>query len=369
MLLDDSCSPATAALPPEARQMLRNSSLVYVTDQQPGLARRRAGRSFRYFDASGKRVRASATIARIRKLAIPPAYTDVWICADARGHLQATGRDARKRKQYRYHAAWRTLRDAAKYERLGAFADRLPALRAQVAADLALAGLPRQKVIAALVRLLQMSLIRVGNEEYSRNNGSFGLTTLRNRHVRVRGESLRFDFRGKSGKFHSIELADKRLARIVRQCQDLPGQRLFQYRAEDGTLQSIDSEDVNDYIRQVAGDEFSAKDFRTWAGTLLTARALSAMASAANDAERKSNVVAAIADVAAQLGNTPSVCRNCYIHPVVLDAYAAGRLKLPRSPRSQTVTRLSAQERSLRRLLRIEENALNTSRPRKARAD
>jgi len=365
MLLDDSCSQALATLPPEAQQRLRNSSLIYVTDQQPGLARRRAGQSFIYLDATGKRVRASATIARIRKLAIPPAYTDVWICADPRGHLQATGRDARKRKQYRYHADWRALRDAAKYERLGAFADRLPALRAQVAADLALAGLPRQKVVAALVRLLEMSLIRVGNEEYSRSNGSFGLTTLRNRHVRVRGENLRFDFRGKSRKFHSIELADKRLARIVRQCQDLPGQRLFQYRAEDGSIQSIDSEDVNDYIRHVAGEEFSAKDFRTWAGTLLTARALSAMAPAASDAERKSNVVAAIADVAARLGNTPSVCRNCYIHPVVLDAYAAGTLKLPRSPRSQTVARLSAQERSLRHLLRIEEKQTRKRRARR----
>ena len=353
MLLDEGQIPRHA-LPAAALPAIRRLGLIYVSDQQPGLSRQRSGDAFVYHDAAGRRVRAKATLERIRKLAIPPAYTDVWICADARGHLQATGRDARGRKQYRYHADWRTLRDAAKYDRLAAFADRLPALRAQVRADLALDGLPRRKVIAALVRLLQQSLIRVGNEEYSRNNGSYGLTTLRNRHVRVRGEKLQFDFRGKSGKFHSVKIDDARLARIVRQCQDLPGQRLFQFRAEDGSIQNIASEDVNDYIREFAGADFSAKDFRTWAGTLLTARALSA-AQAAEPGERKARIVAAIAEVAARLGNTPSVCRKCYIHPAVLDAYAAGTLSLPKAPRSQAISGLSAQERSLRRLLRIDE--------------
>ena len=355
MLLDDSIPGRAAAIPHDTARQVRSTGLVYVSDRQPGLTRRRVGDAFVYFHASGKPVRSNATLQRIRKLAIPPAYSDVWICADARGHLQATGRDARGRKQYRYHAQWRAVRDAAKYDRLGAFADRLPALRAQVSADLALDGLPRRKVVAALVRLLQVSLIRVGNEEYSRSNGSYGLTTLRNRHVRVRGETLRFDFRGKSGKFHSVELCDRRLARIVRQCQDLPGQRLFQFRDPDGAVQSIGSEDVNAYIREFAGEEFSAKDFRTWAGTLLAARALCAADAASSDAERKARIVAAVAQVAAQLGNTPSVCRNCYIHPAVLEAYAAGTLCLPRTPRSQSVAHLSAQERSLRRLLRIEE--------------
>ena len=356
MLLDDSTAPDPVEVPKDTARLIRSTGLRYVSDQQPGLTRRRAGEAFVFLHASGKPVRASATLQRIRKLAIPPAYTDVWICADTRGHLQATGRDARGRKQYRYHAEWRALRDAAKYDRLGAFADRLPTLRAQVGADLALEGLPRRKVVAALVRLLQVSLIRVGNEEYSRSNGSYGLTTLRNRHVRVRGEKLHFDFRGKSGKFHSIQLNDRRLARIVRQCQELPGQRLFQFRDADGAVQSIASEDVNAYIRAYAGEEFSAKDFRTWAGTLLTARALcTAAASAADDGACKAQVVAAIAQVAAQLGNTPSVCRNCYIHPAVLEAYEAGTLSLPRAPRSQSVTHLSAQERSLRRLLRIHE--------------
>ena len=360
MLLDDSRSPDAVAknAAPAARQaarLLRGAGLIYVSDAQAGLSRRRAGGAFAYFDAAGRRVRDAATLARIRKLAIPPAYTDVWICADPRGHLQATGRDARGRKQYRYHADWRQVRDAQKYDRLGAFAERLPALRAQVCSDLALPGLPRRKVVAALVRLLQVSLIRIGNEEYSRSNGSYGLTTLRNRHVRVRGRRLRFDFLGKSARFHSIELNDPRLARVVRQCQELPGQRLFQFRAADGAVQNIDSDDVNAYIRDCAGPEFSAKDFRTWAGTLLAARELCAAAAASSAAGRKRRVAAAVAAVAAQLRNTAAVCRSCYIHPAVLEAYEAGTLSLPRAAKSQSVRHLSAQERSLRRLLRIHE--------------
>lgn len=356
MLLDGDGSPDVRLdVPTNTARQIRTTGLVYVSDRQPGLTRRRAGEAFVYLHASGKPVRSNVTLARIRKLAIPPAYTDVWICADARGHLQATGRDARGRKQYRYHAQWRVLRDSAKFDRLGAFADCLPKLRAQVCADLALEGLPRRKVLAALVRLLQVSLIRVGNEEYSRSNGSYGLTTLRNRHVRVRGEKLHFDFRGKSGKFHSIALNDRRLARIVRQCQELPGQRLFQFRDSSGAVQSIGSEDVNAYIREFGGDEFSAKDFRTWAATLLTARALCTADVASSAAESKARVMAAISTVADRLGNTPSVCRKCYIHPAVLDAYAAGSLSMPHTPRSQSLVRLSAQERSLRRLLRIDE--------------
>jgi DNA topoisomerase I len=355
MLLDDAIADVRVVPPKNVARLTRAHGLVYVSDQQPGLTRRRSGEAFVYFHASGRAVRSSATIQRVRKLAIPPAYTDVWICADADGHIQATGRDARGRKQYRYHAQWRVARDTVKYDRLGAFADHLPKLRAQVRSDLQLDGLPRRKVVATLVRLLQASLIRVGNEEYSRDNGSYGLATMRNRHVRVRGQTLKFDFRGKSGKFHSIELNDARLARIVRQCQDLPGQNLFQFRAEDGTVQRIDSDDVNAYIREFAGGEFSAKDFRTWAGTLLTARALCAAQPAETQGERKQRIVAAIAEVSERLGNTASVCRKCYIHPAVLDAYTAGQLSLPRTPRSQSITHLSAQERSLRRLLRVDE--------------
>lgn len=332
------------------RKVLRKVGLVYVSDTAAGLARRREGKVFVYFLPSGSRLRARGDIARIRKLAIPPAYTDVWICRLASGHLQATGRDARGRKQYRYHARWREIRDEAKYDRLAAFAAQLPKLRRQINADLRLEGLPRRKVVAAVVKLLETSFIRVGNEEYSRANGSFGLTTLRNRHVRVRGTQIRFEFRGKSRVTHALSLEDKRLARIVRRCQELPGQKLFRFINEEGKAADVDSDDVNAYIRETVGDEFSAKDFRTWAGTLLAARALNSSA-AQDDAGRKSESLAAVAHVASRLGNTPAVCRKCYIHPAVLDAHAAGELRLAPAARRPTVG-LDAQERGLLRLLR-----------------
>jgi DNA topoisomerase I len=341
---------ASATSPPPARA-LRRIGLVYTTDAETGYRRRCLRNRFVYLTPTGATLRDRRIIARIRRLAIPPAYTDVWICQRGNGHLQATGRDIRGRKQYRYHPSWRQARDASKYNRMLAFADHLPALRARVAADLRLDGLPRRKVLAALVRLLETSLIRVGNEEYSRENGSFGLTTLKNRHVLVRGERLQFQFRGKSGKFHDIRLDDARLARIVRRCQDLPGQALFQYRDEDGTPQGIDSGDVNAYIRELTSDDFSAKDFRTWAGTLLTAEALHEAGFADGETDAKTRIKAAIDGVAQRLGNTASVCRACYVHPAVLQAFSDRTLKLPQSAGGRSKARLSARERALQRLL------------------
>ena len=341
----------TADATPLRVRALRRLGLVYATDTEAGYRRRRLRNEFVYFSSSGAPLRDVRVIERIRRLVIPPAYTDVWICRRANGHLQATGRDARGRKQYRYHPHWRVARDASKYHRMLAFADHLPALRIRVAADLRLQGLPRRKVLAALVRLLETSLIRVGNEEYSRDNGSFGLTTLKNKHVQVRGERMQFRFRGKSGKFHDVRLDDARLARIVRRCQDLPGQALFQFRNEDGKPESIDSGDVNTYIRELTSDDFSAKDFRTWAGTLLTAEALHEAGFSDSDAEAKARVAAAIVTAAQRLGNSPGVCRACYVHPVVLDAFMQHTLKLPRAATRHAQTRLSAQERALQRLL------------------
>jgi DNA topoisomerase I len=340
---------------------LRRNGLIYSSDSEPGYRRRRVLDEFVYQTTSGATLRDARVLKRIRQLAIPPAYTDVWICRDARGHLQATGRDARGRKQYRYHAQWRQARDASKYHRMLAFADHLPPLRATVAADMQLAGLPRRKVLAALVRLLETSLIRIGNEEYARGNGSYGLTTLKNGHVRVRGEGMQFRFRGKSGKFHNIHLDDARLARIVRRCQDLPGQALFQFHDGNGAPENIDSDDVNSYIRELTAAEFSAKDFRTWAGTLLTAQELHGAGYADTDAEVKARIASAIREVAQRLGNTPSVCRACYVHPAVLDAYAERKLKLPRGTGKVAQTRLSAQERALQRLLLRHERQRQTT--------
>jgi DNA topoisomerase I len=260
------------------------------------------------------------TLARIRKLAIPPAWTDVWICPSPKGHLQATGRDARGRKQYRYHARWREVRDETKYDRMVAFGEALPAIRAQTGRDLALPGLPRARVLATVVQLLEKTLIRVGNDEYARDNQSFGLTTMRDRHVEVNGSTVRFAFRGKGGKRYAIDLRSRRLAAIVKRCRDLPGYELFQYVDEDGTRQVIDSSDVNQYLREIAGEDFTAKDFRTWAGTVLAARALGELPSETT-ADARKNLVKAIEAVAGVLGNTKSVCRKCYIHPAVIDAY------------------------------------------------
>jgi DNA topoisomerase-1 len=289
--------------------------LRYVTEGGPGIARRRAGKTFIYFDADGTRLRDPAALGRIRALAIPPAWTDVWICRSPHGHLQAVGRDARGRKQYRYHAHWRQVRDEAKYARMLAFARALPGIRARVARDLRRRGLTRATVLAALVRLLETTLIRVGNEEYARHNGSFGLTTLRDRHVTVSGPTLRFQFRGKSGRRHVVEVRDRRLAEVVRRCRAAPGDVLFQ---------AIDAADVNAYLREISGAPFTAKDFRTWAGTVLAARALSDVEAVTSTRQARRNIVRAVASVAERLGNTPAVCRKGYVHPAVLEAYVDG---------------------------------------------
>jgi len=300
------------------------AGLTYVTEGRPGLGRRRAGKSFIYTDTEGRRVRDTATLARVRALAIPPAWRDVWICASAHGHIQAVGRDARGRKQYRYHPRWREVRDETKYARMLAFAAALPAIRARVRADLARSALPREKVLATVVKLLETTLIRVGNAEYARANGSFGLTTLRARHVSVRGASLRFEFCGKGGKSHAVDVRDPRLARVVKRCQDLPGQELFQYIDDEGQRQRIDSDDVNRYLREIAGEEFTAKDFRTWSGTVLAALALDEVRRFASPREARRNITRAIESVARRLGNTPAISRRCYVHPAVLEAYADG---------------------------------------------
>jgi DNA topoisomerase-1 len=302
----------------------KQAGLTYVTEGRPGLARRRAGRAFIYLDTDGRRVRDRTTLARIRALAIPPAWRTVWICASPSGHIQAVGRDARGRKQYRYHPRWRETRDETKYARMLTFARALPRIRARVRADLARSGLPRERVLAAVVRLLETTLIRVGNEEYVRVNGSFGLTTLRGRHVAVRGATLRFHFRGKGGKEHAVDVRDPRLARIVRRCQDLPGQELFQYVDDQGRRQSIDAADVNAYLREIAGEEFTAKDFRTWAGTVLAALALAQVPSFTSARQARRNITRAVESVAARLGNTPAISRRCYVHPAVIEAYLDG---------------------------------------------
>lgn len=301
------------------------ASLRYVSDGGSGIRRLRAGHGFRYVAADGSTVHDQATRRRIRTLAIPPAWTDVWICPTAEGHIQAVGRDSRGRKQYRYHARWRETRDATKYARLALFAERLPAIRQRVAQDLARPRLPREKVLATVVRLLETSLIRVGNAEYAETNGSFGLTTLRTRHVTVEGSSLRFEFRGKGGKRHVVDIADRRLARIVRQCQELPGHELFQYVDEAGQRQAIGSADVNAYLQEIAAEDFTAKDFRTWAGTVLATAELRSRPFD-SDAEAKRNVTRAVETVAARLGNTPTICRNCDVHPAVVAAHLDGTL-------------------------------------------
>jgi DNA topoisomerase-1 len=307
---------------------LQAAHLTYVSDLDPGIRRRKAGHGFNYVDPDGQTIAAEATLDRIRKLAIPPAWTDVWIAPTERGHIQATGRDVRGRKQYRYHERWRHVRDAHKYDRLIAFGRALPRLRKQVDRDLARHGLPREKVLAAVVRVMEITLIRVGNEEYAKTNKSFGLTTLRHRHARIGATQAVFEFRGKSGKVHRTGFSDRRLARILKACQDLPGQRLFQYLDDDGQRHSVESADVNAYLRDALGEDFSAKDFRTWAGTLAAARALVGLPGCAGAGESRKNVVACVKAVAGVLGNTPAVCRAAYIHPLVLEAYEAGDLPL-----------------------------------------
>jgi DNA topoisomerase I len=304
----------------------KSAGLRYVSDARPGITRRRRGRAFAYFDADGKEIKDEEELRRIKALAVPPAWTEVWICPLANGHIQATGRDQKGRKQYRYHARWREVRDETKYDKMIAFARALPRIRERTERDLSLPGLPREKVLAAVVRLLETTLIRVGNEEYARHNRSYGLTTMRDSHVNVNGSTVKFKFRGKSGIYHTIDLHDRRLAKIVRRCRDIPGQELFQYIGEDGEPQTIGSADVNEYLREVAGEEFTAKDFRTWAGTVLAAIALQEFREFDSAAQAKKNVVRAIESVAERLGNTPSVCRKSYVHPLVFDLYLEGTL-------------------------------------------
>jgi DNA topoisomerase-1 len=305
-------------------QAAREAGLRYVSDETPGITRQAAGKGVVYRNPHGRVVKDKATLARIRHLAIPPAWTDVWICPAANGHIQATGRDDRGRKQYRYHPEWSAVRDSAKFERTIAFGKALPRIRQHVARDLARRRLDRRKVLAAVVRLLETTHVRIGTEEYAKQNGSFGLTTMRDRHVRIGRGVMHFEFRGKSGKRHEIDLRDPRLAEIVRRAQELPGQDLFQYLDESGEPQKIGSADVNDYLREIAGEEFSAKDFRTWAGTVLAAVALRELEAFKTRTQAKKNLVQAIEAVAQRLGNTPAVCRKCYIHPVVLQSYLDG---------------------------------------------
>ena len=305
----------------------REAGLRYVSDAEPGIRRKRAGKGFRYVDAEGKAVRDGETLQRIRSLVIPPAWTNVWICASPRGHLQATGRDARGRKQSRYHPRWRAIRDETKYERMLLFGTALQGIRARVEEDLALPGLPRNKVLATIVRLMERTLIRVGNEEYARENHSYGLTTMRRKHVEVNGSRMTFRFRGKSGKQHTVGVEDRRLARIVRQTQELPGYELFEFLDESGEARKVDSADVNKYLREISGEDFTAKDFRTWAGSVLASMTLREFEEAGSATQAKKNVVDAIQRVARRLGNTPAVCRKCYVHPAVLECYLAGKLE------------------------------------------
>jgi DNA topoisomerase-1 len=301
------------------------AGLTYVDSGSPGIRRRRRGRGFSYTAPDGSPVRDLATLERIRSLAIPPAWTDVWICQSARGHLQATGRDARGRNQYRYHPHWRATRDEAKFERMIPFGEALPLIHVRTDEHLQLRGVPREKVLALVVRLLESSLIRVGNEEYVRRNGSYGLTTLRSRHVDIDGSAIRFRFRGKGGRQHSVAVRDRRLAAVVRRLLDLPGQELFAYEDDEGELRTVRSDDVNGYLREIAGADFTAKDFRTWAATVLAAQALDAYDPFDTEGEAKQNVARAVELVASRLGNTPSICRKCYIHPAVIDTYLDGR--------------------------------------------
>ena len=310
--------------PPDPKESAQAAGLRYVTDTKPGIRRVRCGKGFRYTAPGGGTIHDEATLRRIRSLVIPPAWSGVWICTIPNGHLQATGRDARGRKQSRYHPRWREVRDETKYERMVQFAQILPAIRERVKAHLALPNLSRQKVLAAIVSLMEQTHIRVGNQEYAKENGSYGLTTLRNKHVEVHGSQVTFSFQGKSKVHHTVSLQDRRLARVIKQCEELPGYELFQYIDENGERHAIDSSDVNEYLREVTGQHFTAKDFRTWAGSVLACDLLRSMGAFESVTQAKKNVVAAIKAVALKLGNTPAVCKKCYVHPAVLEAYFGG---------------------------------------------
>jgi DNA topoisomerase I len=322
--MDSPVSPPTPLPCPENVQAARAARLRYVNDRRPGITRERVTGGFRYRDPEGARIDDPAELARIKALAVPPAWTDVWICPDPNGHLQATGRDARRRKQFRYHPRWRRIRDETKYEHMLDFGRALPAIRRRVEADLSLAGLPREKVLAAVVRLMEDTLARVGNPEYAAQNHTFGLTTLRNRHVRITRGRIELDFRAKHGIRHVSRVSDRKLARVVKNCRDLPGSELFQYIDESGERHCIDSADVNDYLREISGRDVTAKDFRTWAATHL---AVLALAEREEEKPTKKAQIEAIKQVAKRLGNTPAICRKCYIHPAVLDGYLSGDLR------------------------------------------
>ncbi|APV42441.1 DNA topoisomerase [Pseudomonas frederiksbergensis] len=321
-------------MPDSALPDVLPSDLHYVDDTQPGITRKKPRGKFCYFDPSGQRITDQDEINRINALAVPPAYTDVWICADPRGHLQATGRDARGRKQYRYHPRWREVRDADKYSRLRDFGLALPKLRKQLETLLAAPGFSRDKVMATVITLLDATLIRVGNSQYARDNRSYGLTTLRNRHVEINGNAIQFQFRGKSGVEHQITVKDRRLARVIKRCLEIPGQNLFQYLDENGERHTVSSSDVNAYLKTLTGADFTAKDYRTWAGSALALAVLREL-QWESESDAKRHVVEMVKNVAKQLGNTPAVCRKCYIHPAVLDGFLLGALAdLPR-PRAR----------------------------------
>lgn len=319
-------SDAVAETKVDPHESAAEAGLVYVSHERPGITRRRAGKVFVYFDARGKRVKETSELLRFRELAIPPAWQEVWICPSPRGHIQAVGKDARGRMQYRYHPRWRAVRDESKYGRMTDFGKALPAIRRAVDRDLRLPGLPREKVLATVVKLLETTLIRVGNEEYAKANKSFGLTTIHNNHVKVKGSKIHFEFRGKSGVEHEIDIKSERLAEVVRKCQELPEQELFEYVDHDKSRHDITSSDVNAYLKEISGHDFTAKDFRTWFGTVLAAMALQEFEAFDSQAQAKRNVVAAIERVASKLGNTKAVCRKCYIHPAVIDLYMDGQL-------------------------------------------
>lgn len=300
--------------------------LRYVNDSKPGFTRKPSGKHFDYFDKDGKKITDEKIISRIQSIGIPPAYKDVWISPTANGHIQATGKDARGRKQYRYHTKWRSTRDENKFDHILHFGDVLPKIRQQVEADLKLSGLPKNKVLACVITLMEKTLIRVGNAEYAKNNQSYGLTTLRRKHIKVIGAKISFEFTGKSGKNWNLSVNDRRIATIVNKCADIPGHELFKYIEEDGSKKDVTSSDVNTYLKEISGENFTAKDFRTWSGTILAALALTEFEKYDSEAQAKKNVVRAIEHVAKQLGNTPAICRKCYIHPLILESYLSGDL-------------------------------------------
>ncbi len=347
-------APALAPVTEAAMASARAAGLRYTTDAKPGIRRTRHGGAFRYFTAEGRRLTSADDLGRIRSLVIPPAWEEVWICPDARGHLQATGRDARGRKQYRYHPKWREIRDETKYDRMIGFAQALPQIRQRTHRDLKKAGVPREKVLSVIVQLLEKTLIRVGNDEYAKQNRSFGLTTLRDGHVEVRGGRLRFTFRGKSGIEHDIDLDDRRLAKIVRACRDIPGYELFQFYDEQGKRQAVGSADVNAYLKELSGEDYTSKDFRTWAGTVHAAQLLREQVAFKSATEAKRHVLRAVESVAKRLGNTKAVSRKCYIHPAIFDSYMDGsmvRMRVVRARRGRSPFALNECEAAVLALL------------------